>query len=137
MVRGMVIRPSENWRDRVAEEAGQLAAGVLEPECAYAARLFPESLLKATDVVLEAFEVEVGALSGPSDGQVFGVVESVVLALNRINREHGGGAYETGEREELCDYIDGTLSEHGIDIPALAARSGIGAHEITDEWREW
>jgi hypothetical protein len=60
-----------------------------------------------------------------------------VLALNGINEEHGGGGYETGEREELCEFIDGTLEGHGIDIPALAARSGIGAHEITDEWRDW
>lgn len=101
------------------------------------ARLFPESLLQATDAALGSFEAEVLALRTPSDDEVLGVVRRAVLALNAINDEHGGGGYETGEREELCEFIDRTLEGHGIDIPALAARNGIGAHEITDEWRDW
>jgi len=39
------------------------------------------------------------------------------------------GSYETGEREELCDYndyIDASLTESGIDVEALAARLGTG-----------
>ncbi|BFO15286.1 hypothetical protein SHKM778_16740 [Streptomyces sp. KM77-8] len=41
------------------------------------------------------------------------------------------------EREQLCEYIDQTLSEHGIDVAALAARRGIDRAEITDSWRDW
>ncbi|WP_329317704.1 hypothetical protein [Streptomyces sp. NBC_01262] len=133
----MTIKPSDHWRDSVAEEAREVACGTRAPEEAFLARLFPESLLQATDTALGSFEAEVLALRTPSDDEVLGVVRRAVLALNAINDEHGGGGYETGEREELCEFIDGTLEEHGIDIPALAARNGIGAHEITDEWRDW
>jgi len=44
---------------------------------------------------------------------------------------------ETGEREELCEYISLVLEEAGIDTRELAARRGIGVHELTYEWREW
>jgi hypothetical protein len=136
-VGGMTSKPSDRWRGRVAEEQRQVAAGRLDPAQAYTVRLFPESLLTATDAALQSFETELAALRDPSDQQVFAAVERVVLVLNTINTDHHRGAYETGEREELCDYIDRTLGEHGIDVPALASRNGIGAHEITDEWREW
>ncbi|MET8249669.1 hypothetical protein ABZV31_38125 [Streptomyces sp. NPDC005202] len=51
----------------------------------------------------------------------------------RCTRRYGAG-YETDESEQP---IDQTLSEHGIDVPALAARNGIGRFEITDKWRDW
>ncbi|MEV8392726.1 MULTISPECIES: hypothetical protein [unclassified Streptomyces] len=86
---------------------------------------------------MQSFEADVRALPSPSDEQVFGTIRCVVLALNSINEEYGGAGYETGEREELCEYIDQSLTEHGIDVPALAARNGMGAHKITDEWRDW
>ncbi|MFF1423207.1 hypothetical protein [Streptomyces sp. NPDC058280] len=133
----MAIRPSDKWRARVAEEARDLAAGVLKPECAYMAQLFPESLLEATDTTLQTFEADVRALRNPSDEQVFETIKHVVLALNEINEEHDGAGYETDEREQLCAYIDQALSERGIDIPALTERNGIGRFEITDEWRDW
>jgi hypothetical protein len=59
------------------------------------------------------------------------------LALNEITKEHersGKMGYETGEREELCDYIDASLEEAGIDVKALTARRGLSRYEITDEW---
>ena len=126
-----------NWRRRVDAEAAGLAEGTLEVDEAVASRLFPESLLTDTDVALDAFEAEVRRFEPPSDDEVFGVIERVVLDLNRINREHGGGAYETAERELLCDYIDESLGEAGVDIEALAQRRGIDSWELTDEWRTW
>ncbi|MFD9460337.1 hypothetical protein [Streptomyces sp. NPDC060027] len=133
----MTERPSKRWRDGVAEEARRLAAGTLTVEDAFLADLYPVSLLDATDRALGAFESELGTLRTPSDDQVFGAVEQVVLALNAINDQHGGAGYETGEREELCHYIDQALTDRGIDVPSLTARSGLGRHEITDEWRDW
>lgn len=133
----MAVRPSRQWRDNVARETEELAAGTLDPECAFMAKLFPEPMLSATDAVLETFEVEVLTLSEATDAQVFACIERVVLALNSVNERFGGAAYETGEREELCKYIDRTLTEHGIDVPALAARHRIGRYEITDRWRGW
>jgi hypothetical protein len=121
----------------VDEEATELAAGTRAPSDAFLPELFPESLLAATDGALLAFESEAGTLRDRDDEQVFEAVKRVVLALNEINEDHDGAGYETEEREELCLYIDQSLSGHGIDVPALAARRGISRTEITDDWRDW
>jgi len=55
----------------VTEEAGELAAGTLDPEGACMAGLFPEALLRATDAVLDPFEGELPGLGsglGPDRG---------------------------------------------------------------------
>ncbi|MFJ6833697.1 hypothetical protein [Streptomyces sp. NPDC091209] len=101
------------------------------------AELFPDELLTATDAVLDTFEGEIPRLGEAADDQVLAVVERVVLALNAVNDAHDRRAYETGEREQLCDYIDQSLTEHGVDIAALTARHGLGRYELTDEWRTW
>lgn len=133
----MATRPSARWRARVDEEATELAAGTRPPRDAFLSELFPESLLAATDEALHAFESEVDPLQDQDDEQVFEVIRRVVLALNEINEDHNGAGYETEEREELCLYIDQTLTERGIGVPALAARRGISRTEITDDWRDW
>ncbi|MCZ4118986.1 hypothetical protein [Streptomyces sp. H39-S7] len=123
----------------MAETAREVAAGTLAPECASVADLYPESLLRATDAALEAFEREAHALREPSDEAVFGTVERVVLAPNAIDGDgqHGGAGFCTEEREQLCQYIDLTLSELGVDVAMLAARQSINRLEITDCWRDW
>ncbi|MFF3726453.1 hypothetical protein ACFYYM_29250 [Streptomyces erythrochromogenes] len=135
----MASKPPENWRAYMAETAREVAAGTLPPECASVADLYPESLLRATDTALEAFEDEVRALREPSDDAVFGTVERVVLALNAINRDkqHGGPHFCTEEREQLCEYVYLTLSENGVDVDALATRRDIDPAAITDRWRDW
>ncbi|MFC8199040.1 hypothetical protein ACFUTV_27140 [Streptomyces sp. NPDC057298] len=133
----MAEKPTMSWRHGIAEEAEELAAGTLDPECACMAGLFPEELLTATDVVLDAFESELPGLGEDTDEKVFAVVERVVLALNTVNEDHDEAAYETGEREQLCDYIDQSLTEHGVDVVALTARHGLGRYQLTDKWRKW
>lgn len=134
---GMAVRPSARWRTRVDEEATEDAAGSLAPGDAFLSELFPESRLAATDKALRAFESEVETLRYPDDERVHEAIRGIVLTLNEINEAHDGAGYETGEREELCTYIDQTLTEHGIDVSALAARRGISRPEITDDWRDW
>ncbi|UBU15899.1 hypothetical protein [Nonomuraea gerenzanensis] len=133
----MAVRPTTCWRERVAEDARLVAGGELDPAEAYAAELFPESLLRGTDEVLSRFDSDLTALSAPSDEEVLAVVQRVVLALNHVNEQHGEAAYETEEREQLCAYLEESIVEAGIDVDALAARRGLTRHEITDEWREW
>ncbi|MES5821626.1 hypothetical protein [Streptomyces sp. RG80] len=133
----MAERPTTSWRHGITEEAEELAAGTLGPECACMAALFPEELLEATDAVLDAFEGDLLGLGEAGDEQVFAVVERVVLALNAVNDANNGSAFETGEREELCDYIDEALTEHGVDVVALTARHGLGRYQLTDKWRKW
>jgi hypothetical protein len=65
------------------------------------------------------------------------VVERVVPALNAVDKAHDGSAFETDEREELCDCIDQSLTEHGVDAVALTARHGLGRYQLTDKWRKW
>jgi len=136
-VRSMAERPTTSWRRGIAEEAEELAAGTLDPDCTCMAGLFPDELLVATDAVLDAFETELPALAEADDAQVFAVVERVVLALNAVNEAHDQCAFETDEREELCDYIDEALTEHGVDVVALTTRHGLGRYQLTDKWRKW
>lgn len=133
----MAERPTAGWREGVAEEARELAAGTLDSDCACMAELFPEELLTSTDEVFDVFEGELPGLGRAGDEAVLAVVERVVLALNAVNEARGGGAFETGEREELCGYIDASLSEHGVDVPSLTSRQGWGRYELTDRWRKW
>lgn len=82
----------------------------------------------ATDTVLDTFEGELPGLGKARDAQVFALVERVVLALNAVNEAHNGSAFETDEREELCAYIDESLTEHddekrtGAEPSSSAAR---------------
>jgi hypothetical protein len=133
----MAMRPNDVWQRQVEEEAAQMAQGTLTPGEMYASTLWPKSLLTSTDIALAAFEDELRTLTCASDADVFDAVKRVVLALNLINEQHGGSGYETGEREELWEYIDASLTAVGIDAEALAARNEIGRWEITDEWRRW
>jgi len=133
----MADRPTDYWREGIEDDARDVASGTLDPECAVMAGLFPESLLSRTDEVLDTFESDVSLLSDPSDEQVFRVVKRVVLALNTINDDHGGAAYETGEREQLCRYIDDTIEESDVDVVALTARHGLSRWALTDQWRRW
>lgn len=133
----MAVRPSQNWRDLMAQEAREVAAGTLDPECAYMADSYSESFLSDTDAVLAGFERDVSALTEPSDEQVLHVVERVVLALNEVNDRHENSGYDTDEREQLCIFIDAVLTQHGIDVASLASRDGVSRYEITDRWRRW
>jgi hypothetical protein len=136
----MARRPSDECQRRVDEQAAALAWGVSFPADAYAARLWPESLRVGTDNALARFERELGALKSPPDADIIGVVQRLVLALHEINKQQerdGLISYETDEREQLCDYIDASLEESGIDLLALEARNGIDRGEIAGRWRNW
>ena len=104
-----------------------MTQGGLAPDQMCTAKLWPESLLNSTDAALTGFEDNLRTLVSPSGDDVFNTVKRLILALNHINARHGGAGYETGEREELCAYIDASLSESGIDVEALAVRKNMGA----------
>ena len=133
----MAIRPTRFWREGIEEEARQVASGELREEWASMVQLFPGLLLSRTDGVLQAFEEEVSALVNPADADVLEVVKRAVIALNSIHADFDHDAYATGERDQLCSYIDDVISESGVDVDDLARRSGISRNEIIDKWREW
>ncbi|MBG0830197.1 hypothetical protein HS041_20750 [Planomonospora sp. ID67723] len=131
----MTIRPTDRWRKRIETEAQQIAAGELAASEAYYAARYGDAVTPAEEA-FRVFEEELKTLATASDDHVFAAVERVAVALNTIDAECGVG-FDTLDREDLCDYIDASLSGAGIDVDALAARRGIGRAEITDEWRDW
>jgi hypothetical protein len=131
----MIERPTVRWRNRIAEQDAAIAAGTLAPEKAYAAQLWPPDFTAAVDTVLAAYERDVAAADTTSDEAVWATVEKVVVGLNEADERFG--AIETGEREELAEYIDAVLTNSGVDVAALTARSGRDRGELTDAWRDW
>lgn len=65
----MAKRPSDIWRSNLADEAAEVADGRREPEKAFYATLFPESLITATDRTLATFEQQVRTLD-PAVNQI-------------------------------------------------------------------
>lgn len=138
----MIKRPTAMWRDPVDDEAARVAAGTLDAAEAFAAKLFPVDMIRDTDEVLDEFLADVAGLvdhrwEPAADAEIFEVIERTVKALNAVNVKYDEAAYETGERELLCAYIENVLDRAGIDVDSLARRHGLTRHEITDEWRDW
>ncbi|GID29943.1 hypothetical protein [Paractinoplanes brasiliensis] len=133
----MVIRPSDEWREGVAEEAALVKAGSLEQEDAVLGKLHPPDLLVRFDEIFDSFERDVAGLRNPSDEEVLIVVQKAVFALNALNDDYESDAIATEERTVLCQYIDRALTEAGLDLDALSARREIPREDITDEWRTW
>ena len=130
----MIERPTARWRREIAKQDADVAAGTLAHDEAYAVELWPPHFTAAVDGALDAYEREVQSLPAGSDDAIWAAVERVVLALNDADDE---GHIETGEREELAEYIDRVLEAADVDVPALTARRGIDRAELTDEWRDW
>ncbi|GAA4260345.1 hypothetical protein [Dactylosporangium darangshiense] len=127
----MVERPTAAWRANVEEDVAGLAAGTLDPDEAVAAQLWPDDMIRDTDEVLDLFETDVAGLVNhryepAGDAEIFGVIERTVRALNAVNVRYDEAAYETGERESLCKYIEDVLDVAGIDVDAFAG-AGAGA----------
>jgi hypothetical protein len=138
---GVVERPTAYWREQVVVEKARVASATLDPNDAFAVELWPERMIQDTDEVLDRFDTAVAGLvehrlEVASDAEIFEAIRCVVLYLNAVDARHDG-PYETGEREQLCEYIESALERADIDVGAFAARHRITRHEITDEWRDW
>jgi len=131
----MTTRPTERWHHLTTTQQAALAAGTISADGAWAPHLWPLEFIAAVDPVLIAYEREIADLPDPSDdAAIWAAVERVVLALNAADDNNH---IETGEREALCDYLDGVLTAAGVDVEGLTARRGLGRHELTDTWRDW
>jgi hypothetical protein len=136
----MAARPSEYWRSEIERQAGELAAGTLDPEEYHAAALWSPSLIAGTEAVLAGFERDVRASDLGSDEMVLNLIRRVVLALNEVNdidEQAGRDGYATSERDDLCRYIDDVLTEAGVDLDALADRQHLPRDELAYGWRNW
>lgn len=138
----VIDRPTFVWRADVAREALDVATGALAEEDAVSSRLWPEAMIRATDVVLDGFEADVAGLvehrwEPATDTEILEVVERTIRALNAVNDRFDGAAFETDERELLCAYVDRVLETAGIEPDDLARRNGISSGDITGPWRDW
>ncbi|MGI5239226.1 hypothetical protein [Dactylosporangium sp. CA-139066] len=130
----MIERPSQKWRREVAQQSAAVAAGTLPADEAYAITFFPPDFTEAVDAALVAYEREIaGRPPGGGDGAIWVAVERVANALNDAD----DGSIETTIREELSEYIDQVLVEHGIDVEGLAERRGADPADLAGEWRDW
>ena len=99
-------------------------------------------MLAQADEVLTRFEKGSADLvrhrwEPATDEDIRAVIERTVKALNVVDARFGGAACETGEREQLCEYIEETFGHSGIDLVAFGRRHRMTRYDITDEWREW
>ncbi|MBB2948210.1 hypothetical protein FB565_007993 [Actinoplanes lutulentus] len=139
MVADLSERPSARWRRSVEQQRVRVAAGELAADKAYAAQLWPAGFIAAIDAVLAVYEQEVAGWGGsptsgsPTDEQVWAAVERAVVGLNDADDGH----IETGEREDLAEYLDRVLTGAGVDVEALTAGRGLERGELTDQWRDW
>jgi hypothetical protein len=130
---------TELWRERKAEEKREFEAGAISADDCFMDRLFPDAFLDRTETLLKEFVASVDQCSSSASDfpKVMRSVETLVVALNKVNEDFDHGVIETDEREELCEFIDEVIVARGIDIEALAAAQNCDPYEITDQWREW
>ncbi len=131
--------PTESWREHKAEEKREFEAGTITADDCYMERLFPDAFVDCTERLLKEFVISVELCSASTADYplVMQNIETLVIALNKVNEDFDHGVTETDEREELCAFIDEVILAKGIDIEALAASQSCGRHELTDQWRDW
>lgn len=136
----MIVKlTTASWREQKAEERRALAAGEITADDCFMDQLFPDEFIDKAENLLKDFVAAIDQCPTSAQGfpQVMRGVETLVVALNRLNEEFDFEVIETDEREDLCAFIEETIIARGIDIEALAAAQNCSRHEITDQWREW
>ena len=130
---------TDTWRERKAEEKRERDAGEISADECILDQLFPDAFIDRTEHLLRVFASSIEGCSTLTNDypKVMKTIEALVVALNKVNEDFDHKVIETGEREELCDFVDQVLIAKGIDIEDLAAFHGCEANALTDEWRDW
>ncbi|KAL1412049.1 hypothetical protein Q8F55_003046 [Vanrija albida] len=100
--------------------------------------LKPDEFLDPLDTLLGQFEARiVSATEETTDERCFEeiryAVKKLVLALNKLNELEIW--IETGEREDLLEFIDNYIKYAGVDINRLNAEFECDC--LADHWRNW
>jgi hypothetical protein len=66
--------------------------------------------------------------TGPTEENIMRCVKKAVLDLNQLNEQTNHCLIETGQREDICSYIDFAVRKAGLDT---------SGRDITEAWREW
>ena len=128
---------TQTWREDKAEEKREFEVGEITEDDACLDQLFPDQFIADTELVLIEFAGAIAATEARDYGSVMHSIMSLVVKLNENNDKYDGEVIETGEREQLCQYIEDVISESTIDLEAYAKSRVCDKNEITDLWREW
>ena len=128
---------TETWREDKAEEKREFEAGEIAEDELCLDQLFPDQFIADTEPLLVEFAGAIAATNALDYDNVMNSIKSLVEKLNEINDKYNGEVIETGEREQLCQYIEDVISESAIDLDAYAKSMECDKNEITDLWREW
>ena len=96
-------------------------------DCGEDADFTREDVEKCGEILTHYLE-SLAALAAPDNQQIMGCVEQVVLALNELSEETDYSMIETDERESICELIQTSAVECGLQDPA---------DDVTEQWREW
>ena len=128
---------TETWREDKAEEKRQFEAGEISEGELCLDQLFPDQFIADTEPLLLEFVSAIAKTDALNYESVMNSIKSLVEKLNEINDRFDGEVIETGEREQLCQYIEDVISESAIDLDQYAKNRECDKSEITDLWREW
>ena len=128
---------TQAWREDKAEERRDFEAGKITQDELCLDQLFTDQFIADTELLLTSFADAIAGQDGSDFDRVTNTIKSLVENLNAINDKYDGEVIETGELEQLCQYIEDVISESSIDLDAYAHFMKCDRSEITDEWREW
>ena len=110
-----------------------LSNRIVEPIVAYMQEWEEDCSFTAKDVhkceaILNQYLDSLALLSGAADKDIMKCVKKAVVALNKLNEKTDYTLLETDERENICELIQRSAVECGLQNPE---------EDITEEWREW
>lgn len=114
--------PTKEWRKEMEED---LKDEDLTPD----EIKFNEDILKTADSILNKFLLDMNNLdkTNVTEEIVKREIKKVVLALNDYDKTKP--FIDTGQREDLCEFIDKAIAATGYKLPET--------EDYTLEWREW
>jgi hypothetical protein len=125
------------WRDEKINEKRQFEAGEIDASECCMAELFPDEFINETEPLLQSLADRISDIDELDYPAVSDAIKTLVMALNQINEKFDQAVIETGEREQLCQFIEDVIEESAVDLGKYAVNFGCDSSEITDTWRDW
>lgn len=105
-------------KDSILEDMRDYVADMDEP-------YYPLEKVDECGRILDDFLAAMARTQG--EAAIMAQVEKTVLALNELNDACDGNLIETGQREDICELIEGAAKQAGL----------VTDEDITEQWREW
>ncbi|MBQ5782855.1 MAG: hypothetical protein IKV52_00400 [Oscillospiraceae bacterium] len=117
----------------ISEYKNEVVATITEPMISYMEEWPEDCSYTAQDVekckaILFEYLEALDAITEPDDEAIMEQVKNVVEALNTLNEETDYSLIETDAREDICEFINTTAAECGLEE---------FYDDVTEEWREW